>query len=136
MVQPTDVPVEGQSADRQGQPGPIDSSIRRDPPPALTRHLNGAEGSGGRKESKKEMECSCTSIPSLGLTGEDGEAVGDEEEEVVEDGDEGDIARPAPTSAGWFRFSSTCLLLAPGEEMDEEEQKKKKNKKKINKVHN
>lgn len=120
---PTDVPVEGQSADRQGQPGPIDPSIRRD----LPCHRNGAEGSGGRKESKKEMECSCTSTPSLGLTGEDGEAVGDEEEEVV-DGDEGDIARPAPTSAGWLRFSSTCLLLAPGEEMDEEAQKKKKNK--------
>lgn len=70
------------------------------------------------------MECSCTSTPSVGLTGEDGEAVGDEEEVVVEDGDEGDVARPAPTSAAWVLFRSTCLLLAPGEEMEEEQKKK------------
>lgn len=89
-----------------------------------------------KRKKKKEMKCSCTSTPSVGLTEEDGEVVGDEEEEVVDDGVEGDVARPAPTSASWVRFRSTCLLLTPGKEMEEEQKKKKEKKKKINKVNN
>lgn len=91
------------------------------PFPATLMAQRGAAGGkkGKEEEEEKRKRFSCTSTPSVGLWGEDGKAEGDEEEEVVEDGDEGDDAHTAPTSAGWVRFRSTCLLLAPGKEMEE-----------------
>ena len=38
-----------------------------------------------------------------------------EDEEEVEDGDEGEATPLGPTSASFFSFRSTCLLLVPGE---------------------
>lgn len=55
-----------------------------------------------------------TSCPSVGLSGEVEEAVGEDEEDV-EDGDEGDVTLLGLTSTSFFSFRSGCLLFVPGE---------------------
>lgn len=55
-----------------------------------------------------------TSSPSVGLSGEVEEAVGEDEEEV-EDGDEGEVTLLGLTSTSFFSFRSTCLLFVPEE---------------------
>lgn len=90
---------------------PFDGAERKQRGPHKTeRDKRKEEERKGNNWGKYECpERGYTSCPSVGLTGEAEEAVGEDE---VDDGDEGEVTLGL-TSASFFSFRSTCLLFGP-----------------------